>query len=112
MDVVREGEKEQKKFVLTVSENGYGKKTLLSEYPIQGRGGKGVIAMRIGEKTGKVTEGGIISPEDTDLFLISASGQVIRVDPREISKVGRATQGVRVMRLSAGDKLASIASSE
>ena len=107
MGVVEKGTKGQ--FLLTVTENGYGKKTKISEFPTQGRGGKGVIGMRVNKKTGKITASKILTPKDEDLFLISEEGQVIRVDPQEVSELGRSTQGVRVMRLSSGDKLAALA---
>ncbi|MEA2020817.1 MAG: DNA gyrase subunit A [Patescibacteria group bacterium] len=110
MNVVKPGKQREEGLLLTISNKGYGKKTPLSEYPLQGRGGKGVIAMRVKEKTGKITESKILVPEVEDLFLISEEGHVIRLNPNEISKLSRATQGVRVMRLSKNDQVAALAS--
>jgi len=96
--------------LLTVTENGYGKKTQISEYPTQGRGGQGVLTMRVNNRTGPVVESKILTPEIENLFLVSKEGQVIRVNPQKISQLGRATQGVKVMRLAKNDLLAAIAS--
>lgn len=110
MNVVKPGKQRKNGLLLTITNKGYGKKTPLSEYPVQGRGGNGVIAMRIKEKTGEITESKILAPELEDLFLISEEGQVIRLNPNEISELSRATQGVRVMRLSQDDRVAALAS--
>ena len=96
--------------LLTVTENGYGKKTEISEYPVQSRGGKGVLTMKVNDKTGPVVESKILTPKIENLFLVSQEGQVIRVNPQKISQLGRATQGVRVMRLAKNDRLAATAS--
>ncbi len=112
MNVVRNSENLKEKTLLTVTAKGYGKKTPLEEYPLQGRGGRGVIAMRVKDKTGPVVKTRIISPEEDDLFLISEEGQVIRLNPQEISELGRSTQGVRVMRLSKGDSLSALTTPE
>ncbi len=85
-------------YLLVVTENGYGKKTNLDEYRIQTRGGKGILTYRLTEKTGKVAGMKIVTDID-DIMLISYDGTIIRISSREISKMGRTTQGVRVMRM-------------
>ena len=94
--------------LLTTTENGYGKRTEINEYRLINRGGKGVINMNITEKTGKVT--GIMNVYDGDeVLLISEKGVAIRVLAKDISLIGRNTQGVRVMKLKESDKLTSVA---
>ena len=97
--------------LLTVTENGYGKKTPLDEYRIQSRGGKGIFTYRITEKTGKLA--GIKSVTDNDdIILITSDGVIIRMHTDEISSYRRQTQGVRVMRLDDGVSVMSIARAE
>jgi DNA gyrase subunit A len=97
--------------LLVVSENGLGKRTELSEYKIQGRGGSGIKTMAITSKTGKLISGNVINnTEKNDLLIISVKGQVVRTPLNTVSTLGRATQGVRIMRFKEeGDKVASIA---
>ncbi len=93
--------------ILTVSENGYGKRTQIGEFPTHGRGGQGVIAQAMTGKTGKLV--GAIEVFDTDgIMLISEGGQLIRTNVREISVLGRNTQGVRVMRQGENDRLVGL----
>ena len=100
-----------KKYLLVVMENGYGKRTEISQYKVQGRGGSGIKAAKITPKTGGVVISFIL--EDTageeDLIVISQHGQVIRTSVKSISVLGRATQGVRIMKMDAEehDKVAS-----
>lgn len=85
--------------LLVVSKNGLGKRTEISEYKVQGRGGSGIKTMNITEKTGALINARIINNDvEEDLLLISAKGQVVRTPLKTISSLGRATQGVRVMR--------------
>ncbi len=97
--------------LLVISENGLGKRTEISEYKVQGRGGSGIKTMNITDKTGKLISAKIINnSEDQDLLLISMKGQVVRTPLKTISSLGRATQGVRVMRFKAeGDTVVNIA---
>ncbi len=97
--------------LLVVSKNGLGKRTEISEYKVQGRGGSGIKTMNITEKTGALINARIINNSiEEDLLLISAKGQVVRTPLKTISSLGRATQGVRVMRFKAeGDYVVSIA---
>jgi DNA gyrase subunit A len=83
--------------LLVVTENGFGKRTGLDEYRVQTRGGKGVLTYRVTEKTGKVAGMKLVN-EDDDIMLISSDGTIIRMEAREISMLGRATQGVTLMR--------------
>lgn len=94
--------------IFTVTENGYGKRTPLEEYRVQKRGGQGIINIRASERNGSVV--GIAQVvEDDDVMLITDGGKVLRCPVDGISSMGRATQGVRVMNLSASEKLVSIA---
>ncbi|MFA6427169.1 MAG: DNA gyrase subunit A [Candidatus Magasanikbacteria bacterium] len=97
--------------LLVISEHGLGKRTNLNEYKIQGRGGSGVKTMAVTQKTGKIISAHIINnTENNDLMIISVNGQVVRTPLKSISVLGRATQGVRVMRFKEeNDKVASIA---
>jgi len=93
--------------LLTITENGFGKRTELSEYRVQQRGGKGVITYKITPKTGKLV-GIRISDETEDVMLITNSGTIIRLNVKDISVLGRATQGVTLMRTSEEIKVVSI----
>ena len=94
--------------VLVLSENGYGKRSPLPDYQITNRGGKGVKTMQITEKTGKLIGLSAVTKEH-DLMIITESGIAIRTAVSAISQLGRATQGVRVIRLGEGEVIASIA---
>src|SRR5439155_466339 len=93
--------------LLVVAQNGYGKRTALSEYPRHHRGGKGVRTMRITEKTGPIADLKVVEPDDR-LLIITAGGIVIRTSVDEIRRIGRATEGVRVINLGPEDRVASI----
>jgi DNA gyrase subunit A len=95
--------------ILIISSNGYGKRTPLNCYKVQHRGGVGVKAAKINEKTGALVAIWMITPEKEDLIVTSQKGNVIRTPIKTVSRVGRVTQGVRIMRLDQGDKVASIA---
>jgi len=105
-DVVKKEYKEPS--LLVMSANGYGKRTPLSEYKIQGRGGSGIKTANVTTKTGDIMTGAVIFDEESELISISKQSQVIRVDIKEIPRLGRSTQGVRVMKLREGDSLASL----
>jgi len=85
--------------VLTITERGYGKRTDISEYRIQGRAGKGIKAGNFTEKTGKIVGVRLINAEEVDVMLITAGGMIIRTHANEISRVGRNSQGVRIMKV-------------
>ncbi len=84
--------------MISVTEQGYGKRSKLSDYPTKGRGGKGVIGHQLTDKTGLLA-GAYVGTKDIDMFVISSSGQVVRVPAAQIRRVGRASQGVRTMRV-------------
>jgi DNA gyrase subunit A len=103
MDVV-----DEKAHLLSVTENGYSKRSEVTEYRFQGRGGSGVINVKVTEKNGPVV--GIKSVTDADqLLLISQSGMLIRIKVKDIRETGRAAQGVRVIQLESGDRLVAVA---
>jgi DNA gyrase subunit A len=92
--------------ILTISENGYGKRTALDEYRITSRGGKGVINMKTSERNGKVVS--ILNVKETsDVFIITKEGKILRLESKEIREAGRSTQGVRLVRLEEGDRVAA-----
>lgn len=94
--------------LLVVGENGTGKRTHMSEYKVQHRGGSGIKTMNVTAKTGQVVAMFVVPADsEKDLVLLSKQGQAIRIPLKEIPVLGRATQGVRIMRLDAGDKIAS-----
>lgn len=94
--------------ILTVTEEGYGKRTAVSEYRIQQRGGKGIINMKVTEKTGAVVGLKVVHPEQ-ELMLITTGGIVIRTTVDEISVISRNTQGVKVIKTEEGDRVAALA---
>lgn len=103
MDVIKPNSE-----VLVVSRKGYGKRTAIEEYRVQGRGGRGIKTMNITDKTGPIV-GVRIVREDNDLMLTTAEGIIIRVPVDNISSIGRATQGVRIMRLDESDYVVAVA---
>jgi DNA gyrase subunit A len=107
MDVVIAKQKGNQLMVIT--ENGYGKRTDLKAYKIQKRGGSGIKTANITNKTGKLAGANIVNLDDLegDLILTSAKGQIIRIPLKSVSSLGRATQGVRVMKPQSGDKVSA-----
>ncbi|NDG26765.1 MAG: DNA gyrase subunit A [Proteobacteria bacterium] len=94
--------------LLTVTQNGYGKRTLLEEYRVQGRGGSGVMTMKITDKNGPIVAVRQVTDED-DVIIASDKGKVIRTRVAEISEVGRVAQGVRLINLEDGERVAAVA---
>lgn len=114
--------------LLVISANGYGKRTELSEYKVQGRGGSGILTSKVTTKTGKVIASQVVEPADAnpryaggfggaramageggrEVIAISKKSQVVKVDLKEIPVLGRQTQGVRIMKLREGDSIASL----
>jgi DNA gyrase subunit A len=92
--------------ILSISENGYGKRTPLVDYRLTARGRKGVINMKTTARIGKVVA--ILSvKEDSDLMIITKQGQIIRIDSGNIRQAGRSTQGVRLVNVEDGDQVAA-----
>jgi len=94
-------------YILTASEYGYGKLTPLEDFPRHGRGGQGVIALQVTERNGRMV-GALQVSLDDEIMLMSQSGALVRTPVRDISVVGRNTQGVRLIRLEEGDQLSGL----
>jgi DNA gyrase subunit A len=92
--------------ILSVTENGYGKRTPIDEYRLQSRGGKGVINVKTTARNGKVVSSLLVS-EHSEAMVISQYGKIIRVDTAGIREAGRSTQGVRLLHLDSDDKVAA-----
>lgn len=107
MDVINKEQVANGK-LLVIMENGFGKHTLVKQYKRQRRGGSGIKTAKITSKTGNVVGARIVDKEETELITISKKGQVIHTTLAAIPVLGRATQGVRIMKLETGDAVASI----
>ena len=111
IDVIVSNKKQEtidKAKLLVVMENGYGKQTLIKQFKKQRRGGSGIKCAKITTKTGNAVDAQIVDEEVEELIAISRKGQVIRTTLSTIPTLGRATQGVRIMRMDSGDAVASI----
>jgi len=95
-----------KDLILSIAENGFGKRTEVEKYRLTARGGKGIINMKTNTKTGKVVTA-LEVKEDTDVLLITKDGKIIRLESGEIRRSGRSAQGVRLVRLENGDRVAA-----
>jgi len=107
-DVARKSTPEKELALLVVSENGYGKRTKLGDFKLQKRGGSGIKCSSVTDKTGVIMASRILDTAAEELVVISKKGQVIRTDVSGIPTLGRSTQGVRIMKLRAGDTIAAI----
>jgi len=94
-------------YVLTATENGYGKRTAIDDYPVHGRGGQGVISIQTTDRNGAVTGAAFVSDDD-EIMLITNAGTLVRTRVEEVSVMGRNTQGVRLISLGEGEKLAGL----
>ena len=94
--------------ILVISANGYGKATLASNFPAHKRGGVGIRVAAVTAKTGAIVAVHTLDPEAKEVIMMSSKGQAIRVSVKDIPTLGRATQGVRIMKMSEGDTVASI----
>jgi DNA gyrase subunit A len=103
LNVVRENT-----YLLVATAGGYAKRTAIEEYPVQGRGGKGVLTVQFDKRRGSLV-GALIVDDDTELYAITSGGGVIRTAARQVRKAGRQTKGVRLMNLGAGDTLVAVA---
>ena len=97
---------EKEGLLLSIAENGYGKRTSLENYRLISRGGKGVINMKTNNKTGRVVAV-LLVKEDSDLMIVSQNGKMIRIESSTIRQAGRSTSGVRLVNLEDGDKVAA-----
>jgi len=102
-------QKDSPQYVLVLTENGYGKRTDVKEYRLQSRGGSGIKTANVTSKTGELVYSCILAGDEEDLIVISRKGTVIRTAVDAIPKISRSTQGVRIMKLDQGDKVASAA---
>ncbi len=102
LTIIRDG------LILTATENGYGKRTSVDDFPVQGRGGQGVIAIQTSERNGK-TVGAVQVAEDDEIMLISSNGTLVRTAVDDISVQGRNTQGVRLIRVEDEQRLVGLA---
>lgn len=105
----RLGGAEAERYLLVVTQKGYGKRTGLKFYKTQRRGGRGIKTAKVTPKTGALVAAHITSSENTELIAISRKGQTIRTQISSISMLGRTTQGVRIMKVTSGDQIASVA---
>jgi DNA gyrase subunit A len=101
MEVLTDG-----KTLMTITENGYGKRTSIDEYPIQNRGGKGVITIKTTERNGVVVAILLVTDEE-DVMLVTSRGKIIRMPVKDISVIGRNTQGVRLIAMDPGERVTS-----
>ena len=101
---------QESQFLLVATDGGYAKRTPIEDYPVQGRGGKGVLTIQHDSKRGRLV-GALIVDVDDEVYAITSSGGVIRTNAREVRKAGRQTKGVRLMNLGAGTTLVAIARS-
>jgi DNA gyrase subunit A len=111
MDIIPDGSEAKTEQLLVIMDNGFGKRTAMKEYRIQGRGGSGVKTAKVTEKTGKICSAFIVNAkrEQEDIVIISEKGQVIRLALKQVSVLGRDTQGVRLMRFKEQkDSVASV----
>jgi DNA gyrase subunit A len=95
-------------FLLVATAGGYAKRTAIDEYPVQGRGGKGVLTIQYDKRRGSLV-GALVVDDDTELYAITSGGGVIRTAARQVRKAGRQTKGVRLMNLGEGATLIAIA---
>lgn len=106
--VIGMGTVERDTALLTVTEQGFGKRTEVKDYRLQSRGGKGIINVKVTKKNGEAV--GLANVKDDDeIMLITSEGMLVRIPVKEIRKVGRSTQGVRIIKLGSKDKVTSVA---
>ena len=94
--------------ILTATENGYGKRTEIDDFPVQGRGGQGVIAIQTSARNGRTVGAAQVGADD-EIMLISSNGTLVRTAVNDISVQGRNTQGVRLIRVESGQRLVGVA---
>lgn len=103
MNVVKEDQ-----FLLVATSGGYAKRTAMEDYPVQGRGGKGVLTIQYDRRRGHLVGAEVVAIDD-EIFAITSNGGIIRTAAKEVRKAGRQTKGVRLMNLAEGDSLLAIA---
>lgn len=90
--------------ILSVTENGFGKRTAVADYPVRNRGGKGVFTIKTSERNGKAI-GALQVVDDDEIMMITNGGKIIRTNMKNVRVIGRNTQGVNLFRLGAGEKV-------
>src|ERR1700674_2023561 len=95
--------------LLVITERGYGKRTPVSEYPMHHRAGQGVFTLKVTDRVGKLAAMRVVNDPEEEVLVISASGMVLRTPVGNISRIGRQTQGVIVMRIAPDDQVVAIA---
>lgn len=110
-EVISVARVEEGKQVLAITQNGYGKRTDISEFRLQSRGGKGIMAMRLTDKTGLMAAQ-LLVHEDEDIMLITDDGTIIRMPVSGISTIGRVSQGVRVRRVEDESRIVCVTATE
>jgi len=108
MDVLTKEERETSSLVV-VFENGFGKRTAMTEFDLQGRGGMGIKAAAVTPKVGMIVHASVLRDTKSELMLISSKGTMLRIPATSAKKLGRVTQGVTLMKMSDGDRVASVA---
>jgi DNA gyrase subunit A len=103
MDALKESET-----ILTVTENGFGKRTLTEEYRSQARGGKGILTIKTTERNGHVVYAGQVTDQD-EIMIITGQGKIIRLRVKDISVIGRNTQGVKLIETGEGEQVVGVA---
>ena len=103
MNVVKEDQ-----FLLVATSGGYAKRTAMEDYPVQRRGGKGVLTIQYDRRRGHLVGAEVVAIDD-EIFAITSNGGIIRTAAKEVRKAGRQTKGVRLMNLAEGDSLLAIA---
>ena len=102
----KNGEGEEANLILSVTENGYGKRTDVDEYRLQSRGGKGVINVKTTARNGKVVSIMLVN-EQSEVMVISQFGKIIRIDTKTVRECGRSSQGVRLLHMEEDDRVAA-----
>ncbi len=108
MVIIEEGKNEKDRKLLVITENGYGKQTTIDKYKKQRRGGRGVTTAKITKKTGPLSAARLINKDIEEVIAFSAKGLVIRTELKDIRTAGRATQGVKIMRIGKDDSVVGV----
>ncbi len=104
MDIIRRKED----LMFTISEHGFGKSTKLQQFTLQKRGGSGIFAAKVNNKTGKLVIARVLDHPNKELLIISSKGQAVRIPTNDLPERNRQTSGVTLMRVKDGDKVAAV----
>jgi DNA gyrase subunit A len=106
--VIKKENKDKGEKLLVLTENGYGKQTLVEKYKIQKRGGRGVATVKVTKKTGPLAAARLIDKDTKEVIVFSSKGLIIRTELKDIRTAGRATQGVKIMKLDEDDSVVGV----